>query len=197
MKLYVRVALDPDAPKHRQRYCWQQAGVSAILDDDHGSAYFFLQRAKEGATDLERANLLRDEGKLLMQMASLNEAEQALSQSLSLLEDLPDQVAAKAMTIDFLGRLHSMQGNHEQALADFTTACGLLLVQGTPELRLYNRLNLASEESRTGDWFMSRVDAIQAYKLAKTSGGRPHRLRALALLIGGHRLESLARKLWH
>jgi len=178
------------AAHHMIGVCYQR-----LHEYDEATEYYLI--AQEGASDYERGNIERDMAESYGALGEYELAEISLATSLGLLpyEQYPEEHAA---SLGFLARLQLRRGQIAEAVETFADADQRLHAGSNRHTELYNKLHYAAALSRKGSKIKARHVAFECLKLSfaknpatgRRYGSRQHHLRALALLVGGHRLES-------
>jgi tetratricopeptide (TPR) repeat protein len=178
------------------RTAQHMAGVchQRLHEYDEATEYYLL--ALEDASDYERGNIERDMAESYGALGEYELAEISLATSLDLLP-YGQYPAEHAASLGFLARLQLRQGQIPEAVETFADADQKLHAGPNRHAELYNKLHYASTLSRGGRSFRARQVAFECFKLSLTKdpatgrryGSRQHHKRAIALLVGGHRLE--------
>lgn len=174
----------------KDRHCLQMIGVCCQMMDSHPEAFAWFERALVDALPLEAAPILRDKAASHSAVGNHDAATGCLTESLRLLPYLryPEEYAA---SLGFLARADARRGNLRQAIKHFALADLMLAQADNREYELYNSLAYAEALSQNQQHLMTRIVALKAYFLARVYGAKPHRQRAILIMIGGHRLYGL------
>jgi tetratricopeptide (TPR) repeat protein len=109
------------------------------------------------------------------------------------LSDAENDVASGNVLRD-LAEAHSATGNFSQALDCLRSSLGKLSYEGNRHTELYNKLHFANCLSLNRQPVKARLIALRALKLALKYGAGSHRMRAVALIVGGHQLDEHLRQ---
>lgn len=179
----------------RDRHCLQMIAVCYKIKHDYDQAIAWFKRAIVGASDYELGNIYRDWAEAESGRGEYDRAEDLLSQAIDLLpySEYPEE---HAITHSFLARNLQRQGIIIDAIKLYAAADHLLAKGANRHFEMYNKLHYADALSQGGGWISSRVNAVQAFRLARKYGARAHKIRAVILLVGGYRLDYLAQKMF-
>lgn len=169
--------------------CKQMIGVCYRLLHEYDEAIKWLRRALvENSSDYVSGKVLRD---LAEAQSGLGMHREAFLTLIGSMEKLPyaSHPSEFGASLGFLARVEMRLDNPGGALRDFRVADTILHNEGNRHMELYNKLHYASALSREGHWWRARAKSLASLDLANEYGARVHRIRALALLIGGWRLE--------
>jgi tetratricopeptide (TPR) repeat protein len=167
-------------------------GVSHLMAGEYGSALIWLNTARQDACDIEAGNIYRDIAEVYRQQGDLEQATEAVIKSLKL---LPEGSQDYGATIGFLARIELQQGRRQMRIAlwDFAEAERILGKSGSRRKRLYNRLHWAAALSVMHRPVSARIVAVLGLWSAWRYGATAHRVRAIVLLVGGHRADTYLR----
>jgi len=174
----------------------QMIGVCHQRLHEYDESINFYLRALDGASDYERGNIERDIAESCIALDEYEFAEISIAKSLELLpfEEYPEE---HAQTLGFQARLQLRQGDVPEAVDTLADAVAKLTAGQYYQSLLYPELDYASALSRNGQSAKARLVAFRCLKLSisqdprtgRRYGSRQHHKRALALLVGGHKLE--------
>lgn len=176
-------------PAHRLR-CEYMVGLFLHLLGEYRKALTWYEAAAEEAEGCILGIIRRAMAESYRRLGEYEAAMALITESLCL---IPSEVSPldHAISLSYLARLFASMGRLEDALQVFGDADFEL--NGTE--RLEHKLCHASAQFRAGHY----DDAIRltghAVAIIPRYGGRSHRVRAVALLIGGWRAEAALRYL--
>lgn len=170
-------------------------GVCHKMLGEYPEAIALYQEALPGASPFERGNILRDMAGAYTELGEHTGALVFLNEAML---KLPYTIhpAHFGITLGFFARTEVRMNRWESAIKHFKLADLILHGEYHSEFELYNKLPYANALSVNGQWFMARVQAVKAYVMAYDHGARHHRIRALALFIGGHKLDDYVQNRW-
>lgn len=174
----------------------QMIGVCYRMLCNYTEAITWYQRALEDKpTTFESSNILRDMGEAYSKLGDYTAANVLLLEALSKVSytQHPEHFA---ITLGYKARNEQRMGNLAAAIKHYAVANSILFHEDNRYFELYNLLPYANAVSATGHWFSCRVAAFRALLLTRTYGARPHRIRALVLFIGGHKLDDYVQNRW-
>ncbi len=173
----------------------QMLGVCYRLVGDYRKSLIYLGIAVDRAMSLDRlGNVYRDMGATYNAMQDYDQALYWLDESLKILGD-GSHIVEYGATLGFVARVYQDMGDSRLAKEYFVKAHNNLSAGSNKEVDLYNELHFASFMSSCHKPIKSRKIATRALWLSMRHGANAHRVRALALLIGGYRLENYLRNL--
>lgn len=177
----------------------QQLGVTYRRLGHHDLSIHYLQAATKGAGTIEAAGINRDLAETYRAAGNYIRAGELIEAALKNLS-ANTEPAHFAVTLGFRARLRRVTGNLDGALSDLDIATTILRHADNRHFELYTTLDYASclslSHRSIGDIVLSKLVALRALQLAYGYGSRDHRIRAFALLLGGHRLEAATRRFW-
>lgn len=177
IKLY-REALTIGGPRDFEAH-WM-LGVSLINTDKHQEALEEFEFVLADCSDGERANVLRDKARALTRLKKFDDANEAINESLKLLEASGDKSEYGA-TVGFAARLKLDQGKTIEALDEFKQADELLKAADNRHFELYNKMHYAEALSEYGDKKEAERVLAEAEALIPQYGGDKHTERATKL----------------
>lgn len=152
-------------------------GVSLINADKFEGALKELELVLVDCSDGERANVLRDKARALTRLKRYDEADEAIRESLKLLEASGDK-SEYAATVGFSARLKLDQGKTTEGLEEFKQADELLKATDNRHFELYNKMYYADALSEHGDKKEAQRMLAEAEVLIPQYGGEKHTKRA-------------------
>lgn len=172
---------------------YQMLGVCYRLLGEYNSSLEYLDLARDETGSPEQlGNVCRDLGATYNAMQEYNDALYWLDESLKLLSTGRNESEYGA-TLGFVARVYQDMGRPKIAHTYFVKAHNKLSVHSNKEVDLYNELHYASFMSSWRRPIKSRKIAARALWLSLRHGANVHRARALAILLGGYRLEDFVR----
>lgn len=165
-------------------------GICLVRSGQEHEGRRYMAAAKAlGSKKSELVRYYRDDGEAASRQGKTEEAERLLTTALDMCPILVFD-EEWAITIGFIARNEFRQGHIGHSLKLFATADRELRAGSSRHYELYNALHYALALSKATKRGVSRRIATRAFILSWQYGGWPHRARALAILIGGWRLEA-------
>ena len=180
----------------KDRHAKQMVGMCYQLKHEYREALSWYCQAREGASNYEDGNILRDMAEAYSGSDDFSRALDCIKQSLDRLP-YAQYPLEHATTLGFLAQTELRMGKTKDAVKHYATSDAILSHESNRYVELYNKLHYANALSRNRQRLKSRLVAIKGFKLALKYGANAHRARAVVLVVGGYKADNYFRSKLH
>lgn len=186
----IEVSKGNVSTSYNLRHVFQMIGVcKRLVHEYEESIHFFIFASNYAQNDQEIAHIMRDMAESFGAMERHSDALYLLSEAVEILRASGDN-EHWAATLGFMAREYMRAGKYNKALELFAQADTELHAGTNRELELYNALHYASALSQCTHPLEARRKAWRGLRLSVHHGNPQHAVQALALLVGGSKLET-------